>query len=134
MSEHNKQLVRDQYDCMNRGDFEGLAALLDEHIAYHGSGGDEQQGRADVVGVGKRYKTAFPDLVFELPVQVAEGDHVASLVLATGTFTGELMDMAPTGKRFDITYMQLVRVQNGQVAEEWEIYDTADFMGQLGLA
>jgi predicted ester cyclase len=62
-----------------------------------------------------------------------EGDRVFTRVRLTGTNTGEFMGKPATGKRVDIRWvMNVVRVQDGKVVEEWELFDNLDLMKQLG--
>jgi len=132
--EDNKQLVRDFWGTLSSGDFAKMASIYDENVVYHGIGGEERRGRQAAVAFAKGYKDAFPDMKADVEQLVAEGDFVVSRVRPTGTHTGELMGMAPTGKKIDLRWiMNMVRVSNGKIAEEWEIWDSADFMRQLGV-
>jgi predicted ester cyclase len=42
---------------------------------------------------------AFPDFRFELEDVIAEGDKAVARVSVRGTHRGEMMGLAPTGKR-----------------------------------
>src|SRR5438105_5220976 len=133
MSEANKQLVRELWAASPTGDFDKMAGLYDEHVLYHGSGGNERRGRDAAIDFARGFKTAFPDMTVEIEQLVAEGEFVVSRVRGSGTHTGELMGMPPTGKKVDVRWvMNMVRIVNGKVAEEWEIFDQMDFMNQLG--
>ena len=135
MSERNKKLVREFWGSLGSGDFEKLGSLYDENVVYHGSGGEERQGRQAAVDFAKGYKDAFPDMTADVEQLVAEGDFVVSRVRVTGTNTGELMGMPATGKKVEMKWiMNMVRIQGGKVAEEWEIFDQADFAKQMGMS
>ena len=135
MSEQNKQLVRDLWGALATGDFNRMASFYHENVVYHGSGGDERRGRNAAVDLARMYKNAFPDMKAEVEQLVAEGDFVVSRVRPHGTHKGDLMGMAPTGKKIDIRWvMNMARIENGKVVEEWEVFDQMDFMKQLGKA
>jgi len=51
----------------------------------------------------------------------------------TGTMTGPLMGMKPTGKVFSNENFDLVKIENGQAVEHWGASDTGAMMMQLGL-
>ncbi len=133
-TEQNRQLVRELWGSLASGDFAKMASLYDENVAYHGAGGEERRGRAAAVDFAKSYRAAFPDMKAEVEQLVAEGDFVVSRVRPSGTHTGDLMGMPPTGKKVDLRWvMNMVRVVDGKVAEEWEVFDQLDFMRQLGV-
>lgn len=131
----NKRLVRDLWAAFAAGNFARMASLYDENVAYHGPAGDERRGRAAAVELAEAYKTAFPDMRADVEEMVAEGDFVVSRVRPQGTHTASLMSIPPTGRRVDLRWvMNMVRIADGKIAEEWEIWDSGDFMKQLGLA
>jgi predicted ester cyclase len=89
---------------------------------------------ADVVEFARGYKVAFPDMRADVEQLVAEGDFVVSRTRPSGTNTGEMMGMPATGKKVDVRWvMNMVRINNGHIVEEWEIFDQMDFMKQLGM-
>ena len=134
MSEANKQVVRDLWGCLTSGDFEKMAGIYHPDVAYHGSGGEERRGVASVVDFARTYKVAFPDMTADVEQLVAEGDFVVSRTRPSGTNTGSMMGMAPTGKRVDLKWvMNMVRISGGQIVEEWEIFDQMDFAKQMGM-
>jgi predicted ester cyclase len=51
-----------------------------------------------------------------------------------GTHEGELMGIAPTGKRIDVTAVGIWRVSEGKIAEAWLVFDALGMMQQLGVA
>lgn len=132
--EDNKQVVRELWGCLSSGDFDKMASLYHPDVAYHGSGGEERRGRVSVVDFARAYKNAFPDMTAEIEQLVAEGDFVVSRARPSGTHTADLAGIPPTGKKVDLRWvMNMARVQNGQVVEEWEVFDAMDFMRQLGV-
>ncbi len=64
---------------------------------------------------------------------VAEGDTVAIRWTTTGKHTGFLIG-EPTGRQVSFGSMTFVRVQDGKVAEIWNIQDTATLRTQLDEA
>jgi len=76
-------------------------------------------------------RSAFPDLQLPISAIVAEGDRVAVLNAVRGTHKGEFIGLKATGRRIDAMAFQLYRIQNGQLAEHWEVADFAALMQQL---
>ena len=134
MSEQNKQLVRDLWDCRSSSDFERMGRLYDADVAYHGSGGEERRGRQSAIDFAAAHKDAFPDFFGYIEQIVAEGDFVVSRVRTFGTNTGPVMGRPPSGRPVETRWvMNMVRIQNEQIVEEWEIFDQLDYMRQLGI-
>ena len=131
--EANKALILEGWKCVGRGDQDGLAAMYHDDIVYRGAGGEEVRGRDSLMAMLSGYFTAMPDIKAEVEDVFGEGDRVFTRVRLTGTNTGEFMGMPATGKRVDIRWvMNVVRVQDGKVVEEWELFDNLDLMKQLG--
>jgi predicted ester cyclase len=77
------------------------------------------------------FRDAFPDVEVEIDEIVAEGDRVAVATTFTGTHEGELMGMAPTGRRVAVTGVDIVRVADGKIAEHRGLTDIVGLMSQL---
>lgn len=131
--EENKALARRQWEAVSTGNFDLMAQGYDDNVVYHGPAGEERRGKGAVIELAKMYKGAFPDMRVEVEDVVAEGDKVLTRVCPQGTNTQELMGMPATGKKLDLRWvMNLVRIADGKVVEEWEIFDNMDIMRQLG--
>jgi steroid delta-isomerase-like uncharacterized protein len=78
------------------------------------------------------FRDAFPDVSVVVDELVAEGDRVAVATTFTGTHQGELMGMAPTGKRVSVTGIDIVRVAGGRIVEHRGLTDIVGLMRQLG--
>ena len=76
---------------------------------------------------------AFPNARVTVEDQVAEGDKVVSRWTATGTHTGELMGLAPTGRSIEISGITINRFSRGKIAEDWYQSDDLGMMQQLGV-
>jgi len=76
---------------------------------------------------------AFPGTRVSVEDQIAEGDMVATRWRATGTHTGELMGIPPTGMRSEISGITINRFSGGRITEDWyQSYDLGT-MRQLGV-
>lgn len=132
MVESNMALQKKAFETVASGNLNAMDALIGPGYTYHGPSGpavDWAGSKAQVAG----YVTAFPDLHFTVEVQTANNEYSVARVTATGTNTGELMGMAPTGKPISISIMNLMRIADGKIVEEWENFDEVGMMRQLGL-
>ena len=62
---------------------------------------------------------------------VASNDMVAASFIYTGTHTGTLFEVAPTGRSLRFTSCDIFRVKNGQCIEHWGMGDIAGVLAQL---
>jgi len=79
----------------------------------------------------QQYREAFPDLRFEIDEIFATGDRVAHRWRMSGTHEGEIMDIAPTGRRVEVSGIEINRIARGKVAESWAVSDSAGLREQL---
>jgi len=80
------------------------------------------------------FRQAVPDLTYTVEDQLAEGDKVVTRYTASGTHQGEFFGVAPTGKRIEMSGIQIDRFdeENGKMVEEWPEYDLLGAMRQMG--
>jgi predicted ester cyclase len=131
-TEHNKGLVRRVFE---EGFTQGNAGVFDEVLAPNYVNYDFPMpvpGREGLKQVQSLFRTAFPDLRVSIEDEVAEGDRVASRGYLAGTHRGEFMGLAPTGKPINVAYIDMWRVENGQLVENWVRMDMVGMMQQLG--
>ena len=133
-TEQNKAVIRrfvdevqnqknwETFDELNADDFVNLSAPP-------GLPSDKAGGKM-FVGA---FISAFPDSYVTIEDMIAEGDRVVTKKTFTGTHTGELNGIPPTGNRVSIQYVDIMRVRDGQIVEHWLSMDQLAFMQQLGV-
>lgn len=116
----------------NDGDVDAMDEVLTEHQVYHDPAGDGEEPLSEFKQFIQGYHQAFPDLHFAVDTYIAEGDLVSFWGRTTGTHEGPLMGIEPTGNRIDIMGINVVRVEDGKVAERWANFDLFGMLQQLG--
>lgn len=81
----------------------------------------------------RKYRSAFPDITFEIESVVAEGDTVALRWRSTQTHGGTYLGVRPLGTRVSMTALQMFRFEGGKIAETWIMFDPLNVMQQLGV-
>ena len=76
---------------------------------------------------------AFPDISLEVVNLVATETYVAGNLRWSGTHTGDLFGLPPTGKPIAITEIETVRLEGHRIAELWNVFDLAALFDQLGV-
>ena len=76
------------------------------------------------------FRDALSDLDVTIDDLIADGDRVAVATTTTGVHDGDLLGIAPTGRRVAVTGIDLVRV-DGRIVEHRGLTDTVGLLRQL---
>lgn len=127
-------MVRQFYGIINSASFDKLDAILSSKVVWHDPllPGGEVQGIEAFKKVLAMFRSAFPDLHITVEDQIQENDKVVTRFLITGTHSGELMGIPPTGRRFSIGGISIIRFEQLKATEEWIQEDGLGLMRQLG--
>jgi steroid delta-isomerase-like uncharacterized protein len=88
------------------------------------------QGLTKLVDV---YMNAFPDAQCTVDEVISEGDRVVVRWTARGTHTGQLLQIAPTGKKVHAGGVDIYRFVDGKIQDHRIIWDAMGFAQQLGI-
>ena len=133
-TQDNLKVVRNVFDAWNAHDPERYVKLLDEkHVIESDTIPASMTGRDSARQFMKIYVSAFPDLRFTIDQMLAEGDFVVTRWTATGTHRGELMGIAPTGRRTVTRGCTVGEIKNGHAVRDWVYWDTGHLLKQLGV-
>jgi steroid delta-isomerase-like uncharacterized protein len=131
-AEENKRIAREFFERIwNQGD----ESAIDQFIPLNAKGNDPDfgVGREGFKAQWRQWRTAFPDLHFEVIDLVAEGDKVLTRWTLTGTHEGEFLGAPSAGNKIKVEGMSLDRIEDGLVAEGFDGWDNYGFRKQLGL-
>ena len=76
---------------------------------------------------------AFPDITINPIDMMASGDKVITTYILKGTHEGEFNGIPATGNKVESGVINIVRLEDGFIVEEWENFDVLSFMGPLGF-
>ena len=132
MSEDNKALaLRDYEEIWNNKNLAVIDELYEQEHLRHGSVGESgNEGYRQFVTM---YIEAFPDVRFTVDDIIAEGDKVVTRWTATGSHKGDLPDIPATGTLVTVTGINIHRISDGKIVEEWGNWDALGLMQQLGV-
>jgi ketosteroid isomerase-like protein len=119
-------------DVVACGDTNAVADLLaadaeDHHLVFEGT-----HRRETVTELGWQ-ALASTDADLHVEDVIASEDRVAVRGRVTGTHRESLMDLAPTGRSFEIDAMAFARVEDGQITERRAQPDMFSLLQQLGI-
>jgi steroid delta-isomerase-like uncharacterized protein len=129
-------LLRGYLDAWNAHDIAAAAMFFDENGDYFDSAfAGLQHGRPAIaenaIGVFMR---GLPDLHWEVrsdPIVGADG--IAFEWTLTGTNTGTWGGVRATNQKIQLKGMSFLRIRNGKIVYQSQVYDSAALNRQLGL-
>jgi steroid delta-isomerase-like uncharacterized protein len=134
MSAENKSLARRAMEELwTKGDLTVIDQLYSDDCIFHDLGSPEDiHGRDGLKQYARMYRTACPDLQCTVEEIMAEGDKVALRWVSRGTHKGDLAGISPTGKKVTFRGIQLQRISNGKIEEEWAGFNTLGALQEIG--
>ncbi len=131
-SESPKALIRRYFETYSLHRPEEVMAFVHPDHVYHPPGGGEPMDRRGRQADEAPFFAAFTDIVSVVEDQIAEGDRVASRVTMHCTHAGSYGGIAATGRRIAIPFIDISRIRDGKIVEEWNEFDMRSILRQLG--
>lgn len=130
MSETNKNLVR-QYYAEAMGTLAGIAQVVSATFVDHHFPPGLPPGPAGVRQFFQTIGGGFSDMKIEHDFMLAEGDKVDCHFTLVARHTGEFAGIQPKGNLIRLPAISTFRVENGKLAEAWEIFDSGSLFQQM---
>ena len=129
--EDQKEIVRERtLKEWNEGEVDD--GFYTEDYIMHDPLGDHTF--ADVNEMIEAVRSGTEDLELRIDDLIAEGDKVVARYTMGGTNTGaSYLIEEPTGKSWESSGISIYRMEDGQIAEQWDSFDYLGTMQQLGL-
>ncbi len=138
--EDNKALVRRAYlDGMNTRNMDIIEEVFSPEYVSHFPGQPPTRGVEPIKAVLQSFFDAFPDIVFKIEDQLAEGNKVTTRWSAQGAHQGEWRGfpprgrgIPPTGRHVTLSATDIYLISDGQVVEEWNTLEQLAVLEQIG--
>jgi predicted ester cyclase len=131
MSETNKALVR-RYYAEATGGLKKIEEVVNATFVDHHFPPGLPPGPAGVREYFLRIiPAAFSDLQIHHEFMLAEGDKVDCHFVVTARHTGEFAGLKPKGNPIRLPAISTFRVEDGKLAEAWEIFDSGKLLEQM---
>jgi predicted ester cyclase len=137
IEERNEEAVRQYFEALNQGSLTALAERLPINFVAHNPFG--VLDRVALVRDLDPLRNAMPDLNVSVNQLINDGNWTAALHTMRGSFTGNFVMadgtvIQPTNHPFELlTVAFFHHDEQGAIVEMWELYDSWDFLTQLGL-
>ncbi|MFD4261700.1 ester cyclase [Streptomyces sp. NPDC058534] len=119
-------------EAFSQGKTEVLDELMTEDFVNHNAAPGMDTGRDGVKAVIRVERQGFPDLKVEIIRDFEDGEFVIQHVRLTGTHTGTVFGVEPTGRTISWNEMHIVKVRDGRVSDHWACNDLHVLLTQLG--
>jgi steroid delta-isomerase-like uncharacterized protein len=128
----NAELIRWAFDILNRHDAASLGQLYTADTVERFP--DRTcHGGAEIVAYFEDTFAAIPDLNFQILGLAEHGDDVFVQWHMTGTHSGSLLGIAPTGKALAIDGIDHFVVRDGKVVSNFVVVDQLQYARQIGM-
>jgi len=129
----NVEIARDYTRrVFNAHEPELAAEFVTPDVKWHGGTLGTVEGVENLVGLLRGFIGALPDLNAQEQDIVAGGDTVALRFVVEATHKGELLGIAPTGRRVRWDAVDVYRLKDGKISEEWAADDLTAILHQVG--
>jgi steroid delta-isomerase-like uncharacterized protein len=121
-------------EAFGQGNREVVDEVLDPDFVCHDPNSEtgEIRGAETIKGEIDYFQNAFSDFHWTVEDQVAEGDKVTTRYTLGGTHDGEFFGVPASGKRVEVSGINIDRFEGGKLVEEWASYDLLGAMRQMG--
>src|SRR5467141_459664 len=117
----------------NTGEARYAEAALVENFVDRTLPSGRPQGLKGVLEASKNFRAAIPDLRAEIEELLVVKDRAVVRYIFTGHFTGRFKDLKGDGREISFRAVDIYRVQNGQISDNWHLEDNLSLMQQLGV-
>ena len=130
--ENRAVVMRYVEEVWNGHDLGAIDRLVSPEYVNHAAGTEEYRHGGARRAV-EWMLCVFPDHRFEVEDAAADGQTVALRGTMVATHEGELMGIAPTGRRVAARQSHWFRVADGKLAEHWAVRDDLGMLRQMGV-
>ncbi len=131
--EQNKKIARDYIAQVFNAHQPALAAeFVTPDVVWHGNSLGDVAGAANLGNLLGAFIGALPDLEAVEQDIVAEGDLVMVRLVVSATHKGDLLGIPATGKPVQWNAIDVYRITDGKIIEEWAADDMVTIGHQLG--
>ncbi len=120
-------------EVYNEGNLDVVDEPMAPDIFDHAAVPEHQHGIDGFKHVMEWVREFSADVHYDIEDIIAEGEKVVVRMTQSGTHTGAVRSILPTGKRFSVDYVHWFRLANGKIAEMWAVSDDLTRLEQLDL-
>lgn len=130
----NEELVQEFVHATNAHDIDRLGELVSDDFVRHCQATPDLdiRDRAGFLAFQRADLAAFPDAMVTVEHVIARDDLVAVWATYQGTQQGAMGPFPASGRRMQLDFGAVFRVDRGRIAEMWVTWDNLAALTQLG--
>ena len=128
--EENKAIVRGFIEAYNNRNIDSIGEFVALDYVDHTNHIQGLEGLKQMMNMGLMGVPDWHEVIEDI---TAEGDKVWVSLSYTGTHTGEMFGITPTGKKITTTAVDIYRIVNGKLAEYWNVTDKLSLYEPQGI-
>jgi len=129
------QLVTRYYELFNRGDWDGMCALLADDVAHDLNQGERQVGRAVFRAFLDRMAHSYREQLRDVAVLAGSHGRVAAEYIVEGEYLRTDEGLPPaTGQRYTLPGGAFFEVRGGLIHRVTNYYNLQAWLAQVGAA
>ena len=117
----------------NEADFSAASELYAPGYVRHHPTPSAMASFDDFKNTVTALHNSFPDCLFTFNDTLVEDDKIIVFATFTGTNTGSLEELPPTGKKAHMSGVYVFHIVEGKIAEEWTYFNLLSYYEQLGF-
>jgi steroid delta-isomerase-like uncharacterized protein len=127
-------ILRFVEEVFNNGNFETLDELASFDYKDHSGRPLPEPGREGWKKRTRALRESFPDIHMTIEDIFPSGDKVVVRYSIEGTHKGIFQGMPATGNRIKVSGINIARLKDGRIEENWNVLDEATMLRQLNIA
>ncbi|MDO4179997.1 MAG: ester cyclase [Bacteroidales bacterium] len=132
--EVNREVVNRFVEFINCGNRSiGESVISPDVIFYAPTSPDPLHGIEGYFAVLDMMRGAMPDVQWTVEETIAEADKIMVRFTMKGTQTQPFMGMPATGKKVEVTAMNIYQLRDGKIIREHGLPDLFSMLNQLGV-
>ena len=130
----NVRIAKSMVDVINDRDLERLDEFVTQDVVRHSAAtaGVVVTNLEEFKAFLKSDFAAVPDSVMSVDIIFGNQDFVAMRAVYAGTQSGQMGPFPPTGKRFELPFIGILKIDGGKISEIWVEWDNVFALSQLG--
>ena len=126
-------LVRRYYDAFNRGDTDGMLALLAEDIRHDVNQGGSRVGKAKFKEFCAHMSRCYGERLEDIVIMASEdGRRAAAEFVVNGRYKASDEGLPPaTGQKYVLPAGAFLAIENGKITRVTTYYNLQDWMKQV---
>ena len=115
----------------NQADMKTLESLTTANFQYHFANHAPRNHKKMIMLVLELHR-AFPDWCIEIDDIITEGAKVVVRWHGNVTHQGDYLGIAATGNKIFVCGINIYRIEDGRIAEEWEQTNSLSWINEMG--